>query len=105
MLYVIMCMIPTSFQITIESPTSHPTALPTGHPTALPTTIPCLKGTYFSIDEQQCIACTPGTFQNGDSIAQCQLCVEGSYAPTYQMSECLPCPIGMCTIYLIILIY
>ena len=38
MLYVIMCVIPTSFQL--ESPT--------GQPTTLPTIIPCMKGTYLS---------------------------------------------------------
>ena len=50
------------------------------------------NATTFASDSQSpsdCV-CIPGSF--GDGLTDCQLCSPGSYAPSYNLTECLPCP-------------
>lgn len=59
-------------------------------------TVKCAEGTYYDKEEEECISCPAGTFQDQEGETSCKKCPEGTWTVTtqaYNQTEC----VGMVT--------
>jgi hypothetical protein len=57
----------------------------------------CAVGMYLGINDTTCQPCAPGSYNNRQGSADCWGCPLGYYAPSYNMTLCLACPVGTAT--------
>jgi hypothetical protein len=63
-------------------------------------TVKCTEGTFFN-DEEECIPCPVGTYQDVEGATSCSHCPEGTWTLDNQATNITDC-IGMVTIEIVL---